>query len=56
LDEPENTGRDQAGRWRKGASGNRAGKPRGTRHKATLAAETLLETNIAKLPELLRKD
>jgi hypothetical protein len=43
LDEPENTGRDQAGRWRKGASGNRAGKPRGTRHKATLAAETLLE-------------
>lgn len=40
---PENTGRDQAGRWRKGASGNKAGKPRGTRHKATLAAETLLE-------------
>jgi hypothetical protein len=40
---PENTGRDQAGRWRIGASGNRAGKPRGTRHKATLAAETLLE-------------
>src|SRR5262249_31792216 len=36
-------GRDQAGRWRKGASGNRAGKPRGARHKATLAAETLLE-------------
>ena len=43
VDEPENTGRDQTGRWRKGASGNRAGKPRGARHKATLAAETLLE-------------
>jgi hypothetical protein len=39
---PENPGRDHAGRWRKGASGNMAGKPR-TRHKATLAAETLLE-------------
>jgi hypothetical protein len=40
---PENTGRDHAGRWRRGASGNKAGKPKGTRHKATLAAETLLE-------------
>jgi hypothetical protein len=28
--------------WHKGASGNKAGKPRGTRHKATLAAEALL--------------
>jgi len=43
MTNPENTGRDQAGRWRKGASGNKAGKPRGVRHKATLAAETLLE-------------
>jgi hypothetical protein len=43
MTNPENTGRDQAGRWREGASGNRAGKPRGARHKATLAAETLLE-------------
>ena len=43
MTNPENTGRDQAGRWRKGASGNKAGKPRGARHKATLAAETLLE-------------
>jgi hypothetical protein len=43
MTHPENTGRDQAGRWRKGASGNRAGKPRGARHKATLAAETLLQ-------------
>jgi hypothetical protein len=43
MTNPANTGRDQAGRWRKGASGNKAGKPRGARHKATLAAETLLE-------------
>src|SRR5262249_22508400 len=43
MTNPENTGRDQAGRWRKGASGNKAGKPRGARHKATLAAGTLLE-------------
>jgi hypothetical protein len=43
MTHPENTGRDQAGRWRKGASGNRAGKPRGARHKATLAAETLFD-------------
>jgi hypothetical protein len=40
---PENTGRNQAGRWQKGSSGNKAGKPKGTRHKATLAAEMLLE-------------
>jgi hypothetical protein len=40
---PENTGRDHAGRWEKGASGNKVGKPRGARHKTTLAAETLLE-------------
>jgi hypothetical protein len=43
MTDPENTGRDQAGRWRSGASGNKAGKPKGTRHKATLAAEALLE-------------
>jgi hypothetical protein len=40
---PENPGRDQAGTWQKGVSGNRAGEPPGARHKATLAAEALLE-------------
>ena len=39
---PENTGRDQAGRFAKGHSGNPAGKPPGCRHKATRAAEALL--------------
>jgi len=43
MTNPENAGRDQAGRWRKGASGNRAGKPKGARNKATLAAENLLD-------------
>jgi hypothetical protein len=49
MTNPENTGRDQAGRWRKGASGNHAGKPRGARHRATLAAETLLEGEVEAL-------
>ena len=41
--EPENTGAKQAGRWKPGQSGNPAGKPKGARHKATQAVETLLE-------------
>jgi hypothetical protein len=40
---PENTRRNHAGRWRPGVSGNKAGKPKGARHKATIAAEELLE-------------
>jgi hypothetical protein len=46
MPDPENSGqvqdRDQAGRFTKGRSGNIAGKPRGTRDRATIAAETLL--------------
>jgi hypothetical protein len=34
--------RDHAGRFAKGRSGNLAGKPRGARDRATLAAEALL--------------
>ncbi len=41
--EPENTGAKQAGRWKPGQSGNPAGKPKGTRHRATQAVEALLE-------------
>lgn len=33
MAEPENTGRNQDGTWRKGVSGNPAGKPKGARHK-----------------------
>ncbi len=46
---PENSGRDHAGRWKKGASGNRAGKPRGTRHRATKAVEVLLDNESKRL-------
>ena len=46
--QPDNTGRDQekrdpTGRFRKGRSGNPQGCPTGSRHKATLAAEALLD-------------
>ena len=39
----ETTGRQQGGRFRKGVSGNPAGRPRGSRNKTTLLAERLLE-------------
>jgi len=40
----ENTAGKQRGRpFRKGRSGNPSGKPRGTRHKTTMAVQTLLE-------------
>ncbi len=40
----ENSGDKQAaGRFRKGRSGNPAGKPRGTRNKLTVLAEKLME-------------
>ena len=39
----ENSGPKQAGRFEKGRSGNPAGKPHGARHRATLAAEMLLD-------------
>ncbi len=39
----ENAGPNQGRRWKKGQSGNPSGKPKGTRHKATLAAEALLD-------------
>ena len=39
---PDNTGRDHAGRFRPGVSGNKAGPKPGYRHKATQIAEKLL--------------
>jgi hypothetical protein len=39
---PVNTGRIQGGRFRKGASGNPSGKPRGARNKVTVAVESLM--------------
>ena len=40
---PDNTGEQQAGRFTKGQSGNPAGRPRGSRNAATLAAEAMLD-------------
>jgi hypothetical protein len=48
---PENTGRKQAGTFAPGVSGNPAGKPRGARHKTTLAIEALLEGQHAALTQ-----
>jgi hypothetical protein len=39
----ENAGQNQAGRFRKGVSGNPRGKPRGARNRATVLAEALLD-------------
>src|SRR5690348_11226388 len=43
MSTPENAGRKQAGQFQKGRSGNPAGKAKGTRHRATVAVEALLE-------------
>lgn len=44
---PENTGEIQEnGRFKKGASGNPRGKPKGAKHKASLLAEKLFENDI----------
>src|SRR5215210_1529888 len=40
---PANTGRKQDTRFKPGQSGNPAGKAKGTRHRATHAAEALLD-------------
>jgi hypothetical protein len=42
-------GRDANGRWQKGVSGNPAGPPKGFKHRATRAAEELLEGQAEKL-------
>jgi Family of unknown function (DUF5681) len=39
----DNTGKKQAGRFPAGESGNRAGRPKGSRNRTTLALQSLLE-------------
>ena len=41
--EPETTTGQQRGRFQAGVSGNPAGRPKGARHKTTLAVEALLD-------------
>ena len=49
---PANTGAKQArGQFKKGSSGNPAGKPAGARHRVTLAVEALLEGQHAALTQ-----
>lgn len=43
AEKPENAGRKQVGKFLRGQSGNPAGKPPGTLHRATQAALVLLE-------------
>jgi hypothetical protein len=40
---------DNKGQWPKGASGNPSGRPKGSRNKATLAMEALLEGEAERL-------
>ena len=48
---PETTGRKQGNKFARGASGNPAGRPPGSRHKVTLAIEALLEGQHAALTQ-----
>ena len=44
---PENTGRNPDGTFAKGNAINLAGKPKGARHRTTLAIEALLEGEVS---------
>jgi hypothetical protein len=56
MEDPEISGRDQAGRFTKGRSGNLAGKPRGTRNKASMLLDRLASAEArAVLRALLEK-
>jgi hypothetical protein len=43
VDLTDNAGPRRSGQWKKGQSGNPAGMPKGTRHRATQLAEKLME-------------
>lgn len=46
---PDKTGRQQGGRFAPGVSGNPSGRPIGSRHKATLAVQELLDGDAEKI-------
>ena len=48
---PEKTGEKQAGRFRKGQSGNPGGRPKGSRNATTIALETLLDGQATALTQ-----
>jgi Family of unknown function (DUF5681) len=48
---PDKTGKEQAGRFPKGKSGNPDGRPKGTRNATTLALETLLDGQASALTQ-----
>jgi Family of unknown function (DUF5681) len=48
-EKPDNAGKKQDGRFKKGQSGNPCGMRRGSRHRATLAAEKLLDGEAQEL-------
>ena len=51
-DEPKNIGRNPDGTFAKGYVANPAGKPKGARHRATRAAEALLDGEAEELTRL----
>lgn len=51
----ENTGANQVGRFRKGESGNPAGKPRGARHRTTLLAERMMQDDAGEVVKAVVK-
>jgi hypothetical protein len=53
MSDPENTGRKQDGTFAPGRSGNLNGKPKGTRHRATMLAEKLLDKDAGAIIKTL---
>ena len=51
MADPAKAGQKQAGRFQKGQSGNPAGKPKGSRHRATILAEKLMEDDAKEVVE-----
>jgi hypothetical protein len=51
MSEPENTGTKTGSKWKPGQSGNPRGKPKGARHKATLAVLALMENGAKEITE-----
>jgi hypothetical protein len=53
MSDPEKAGRKQDGTFAPGRSGNLNGKPKGTRHRATMLAEKLLDKDAGAIIKTL---